>query len=166
MQPLSRGTRLLDMAHEPATLRCMDSGNGPTANQGMDGSLLSSVRQMRYWMVRWLIAAMLLPLLLSVLPPLGASAAAALERDLAWSVCNSDGGMPADGGGQHQKHDTQCILCFTGCPLCAPALPASAAVAAVESRDIGDRAPRAQARSTLILHALRVGSPPRGPPAA
>ena len=130
----------------------------------MSRGWLHELRAKRRAIARGLAVALLLPTLLALLPPLTVSAAAALERDLAQSVCGQD--MPEQRGGpaQHTGHD-HCILAGASCPLCAPSHTAAAPafetapirVAAVPPFS-GDMLP------PLRPILLRSASPPRGPP--
>lgn len=132
----------------------------------MNRGWLLALRTGRRGIARALAAALLFPVLVALLPPLSVSAAEALERDLAQSICGQT--MPEQGGGmaQHTGHD-HCILAGTACPACAPtntaAAPAFAAapirIASVPAygRDVSP-----PVRPVLLLTA----SPPRGPPAS
>jgi len=132
----------------------------------MRSGILQGLGLNRQWLARCLAAVLLLPLLLGLIPQTAISAEAALERDLAWSVCEHDAGTPTDGKGHEQKHDTQCILCVAGCPICAPALTADLPATSQFPSDLSGAAPPPEGKTLTTLRVLRDGSPTRGPPVA
>lgn len=132
----------------------------------MRSGILQGLRLNRQWLARCLAAVLLLPLLLGLIPQAALSAEAALERDLAWSVCEHDAGTPTDGKGHEQKHETQCILCVTGCPICAPALAVDLPATSQFPSSLGGAAPHPEGERLTALRVLRDGSPTRGPPLA
>ena len=129
----------------------------------MAQGLFSSLRRKRRGIISWVIAALVLPLLISLAPQPALSADAALDRAIAESLCGTT--APASQQGQHQDHTQHCILCHSGTMCCTVALPAGGALAAPGRQ--------ASAESRLTLYAVhrpsvalrRDGSPPTGPPA-
>lgn len=132
----------------------------------MSRGWLQALRAKRRAIARAMAVVLLFPTLLALLPPLTVSAAAALERDLAQSVCGQP--TPEQGGGaaQHSDHD-HCILAGASCPVCAPS--SAGAVPAFDAVPILPVSVPAVRRDILpptrpLL--LRSASPPRGPPAS
>ena len=124
------------------------------------------LRQARHWLARTMVFALLLPQLLGLLPQPSLSAAAALERDLAWSVCDPAGGGPGERNEHNQQHDAQCILCTTGCQHCSPVLADEQPFVPI-SRQLAGLSARLPVTDSLIVPGvLRDGSPTRGPPFA
>ena len=110
---------------------------------------------------RWLVALLLLPVVLGVIPVAPLSAEQALARDLALSICSPNGGqnpqkLPA-------THDQQCVLCTIGCTACASMALGGAGVELVPAviRHVS-RVYFAAAFSDRPQ--WRLGAPPRGPP--
>jgi hypothetical protein len=118
----------------------------------------------RRGLVSVLVLALLLPVLIGLLPIPALSATAALERDIAVSLCDPLGEPLQQGSPQHQAGHDHCILCGTSCPCCSPGIsPASAAFA---SRPASSAIPLPQLGSAVMLRLLALldVSPPRGPP--
>lgn len=124
------------------------------------------LRLVRHWVARSLVAALLFPLLLGLLPQPALSAAAALERDLAWSICDPGAGVPGEHRERDQRHDAQCILCATGCPVGAPALAAAQTSAPLHRAAAQSSVLQPSSDRRSILRVLRDGNPTRGPPLA
>lgn len=145
-----------------ATTRDLDTAPQLPLTGRMKG--LRSHLQLRRGVVRWMIAVWLLPVLLGLLPTSVLPAAAALERDLAFSICSPLGSTDPLGGGSNGDHHQHCILCAAGCPVLGPApgaagtllpLPREKAVLALASPTDG---------YFVFGQVLLDGSPPRGPP--
>jgi hypothetical protein len=111
---------------------------------------------------RWLVALLLLPVILGVIPAAPLTAEQALARDLALAICTPNGAE--DHGRAPGSHDQQCVLCTLGCATCTPVAPggAAAALSPVQSSGPFIVIPIAAA-APHRLH-WRDGSPPRGPP--
>jgi hypothetical protein len=129
----------------------------------MHGGVLSVLRQSRGWIVHAVVLALVLPVLAGLLPAPALSAAAALERDLAVSLCATANGEQPDGQQQHPAHHDACILCTLGATLNGPS-PGDAAVVAI-ARTTGAVLHPPQASARLQPSRFLTGSPPRGPPA-
>jgi hypothetical protein len=117
------------------------------------------------WIVHTVVLALALPALLGLLTGPATSAAAALERDIALWVCNSEGnGGPAGPDQSPAQHDGSCILCSVCAAAAgpAPAEPASAFPALSRTPAAKPHPLAAQLRPHPSL--LLSGSPPRGPP--
>ncbi|MFM8745602.1 MAG: hypothetical protein ACKOED_02900 [Aestuariivirga sp.] len=109
--------------------------------------------------------ALLLPALFVMLPQPALSAAAALDRDLAYGLCGPSGGPNDDSVPRNHAGHGDCILCVTSCPACGPNLaPAEPAFTAWPVHP-GIPGPREIAAIALPLRALIDARPPRGPPA-
>lgn len=130
----------------------------------MSTGWLHAVRTRRHAIARALVAAWLFPVLLALLPPLSVSAATALERDLAQSVCGQS--MPEPGGdAAHNTGHDHCIVAGASCPVCAPSTTAAAPAFVVAPTRLGvipafNRDVLPPVRQGLFLSA----NPPRGPP--
>jgi len=127
----------------------------------MRSGLVSRLRRF-HAVVRWLVALLLLPVVLGVLPPAELSAEQALARDLALAMCSPNGGH--DPAKSTPSHDQQCVLCTIGCVTGASVAPggAFAGLAPAPTLHSAALAPAAQ---TLPHWSLwRQGAPPRGPP--
>jgi hypothetical protein len=115
-------------------------------------------------LVRLAVLSFVLPLLLGLMPNPGTSAASALERDIALSICGSYGNGGPAGPQQHPAHPDACVLCSI-CAAAAGSAPvdAGAALIALNRSSVVESLPRATqlrpASSWLLF-----GSPPRGPP--
>lgn len=126
----------------------------------MGGDWLGRMRRSRAIIARILLAALVLPVLLSVLPP-WQSAEAKLVAALSRSLCLVDGN---DGDHAPSSHDDLCcILCGPACPL-APA-PGSDAVAAfgpaaVATLAVATRGPAAGPRPTGFNRTVSQRGPP------
>jgi hypothetical protein len=126
---------------------------------------LSGFGRHRRWIVQAVMLSLVLPVLIGLLPQPALSAAAALERDLALSLCNPYGGDdPAESGHRPAAHDT-CILCTACAAVTGPAL-----ANATPGLDVRPRLahPMRRAVPAFLPPAaafLLDGSPPRGPPA-
>jgi hypothetical protein len=122
------------------------------------------MRQHHRWIFQAVAIALVLPALLGLLPNSATSAASALERDIALSVCGSYGkGGPA-GPQQHPAHPDACVLCSI-CAAAAGSAPvdAGAAFIALNRSSVVESLPRAT-QSRPASSWLLFGSPPRGPP--
>jgi hypothetical protein len=125
---------------------------------------LCRLRQNRRWIFHAVAIALVLPVLLGLLPNPASSAASALERDIALSVCGSYGNGGPAGPQQHPAHPDACILCSICAAATAPAPgDAGAAVDALNRTPAVSSLPRAT-HSRPALSWLLFGSPPRGPP--
>lgn len=125
---------------------------------------LRSHMQFRRGIVRWIIAAWLLPVLLGLLPNSILPAAAALQRDLAFSICSPSGSTDPLGGGGSGDHRQHCILCATGCPVLGPA-PGAAGTLLPLPQEKAALALASPAEDHFVFgQVLLDGSPPRGPP--
>ena len=125
---------------------------------------LQSLRAHRHGIVRWMVAAMVLPLVMALMPAPAISASAALDRDLGLSVCSSSGsGYPANGnlpGADHQH----CIVCTVGCSVHASGLDAQQASVPAPAAGHVSAIPAETGTGVPHLRAMLRGSPPRGPP--
>lgn len=130
----------------------------------MDVGIFRLLRRGRHWLVCWLVAVMLMPVLAGVLPASGQAAIADLDRDLAWSICADGEALPSQEGNHGKKHEAQCILCAAGCPVCAPAMAASPVATVLPKRVPHHALIAAKADAGMLVRVLRDGSPPRGPP--
>lgn len=131
----------------------------------MAKSVLERLRQQRRSIIHWVIAALVLPVLLGLLPQPALSEAAALERDLASFTCSLDpaGAADRENGSRHSQHD-QCILCASGCPVCAPVLLGGVPSAALPRLKQAHLQQPADHITAILRGVLRQGSPPRAPP--
>jgi len=112
--------------------------------------------------VRWLVALLLLPVVLGVIPPAELSAEQVLARDLASAICSPNGGH--DPAKPVPLHDQQCVLCTVGCVTFGAGAPGGA-FAELAPRPTLCSAALAPAAQTLPHWSLwRRGAPPRGPP--
>lgn len=129
----------------------------------MAQGLFTSLRRKRRGIISWVIAALVLPLLISLAPQPALSAEAALDRAIAESLCGTT--APASQQGQHQDHTQHCILCHSGAMCCTVALPAGGALTAPGRQGFGESplALRRDTRPSASFH--RDGTPPTGPPA-
>jgi hypothetical protein len=130
----------------------------------MAGGIMQGLRKHQHCVTRWVVAVLLLPLLLGLLPPAQVSAAEALDRDIAASRCLEGGtGLPS-GQGDHRQHQDHCILCAAGTHDCGMAfINASPAFDAVPERQPHIVPLAGFHVSTLIF--FQDGNRPRGPPA-
>jgi hypothetical protein len=130
----------------------------------MARGLFISLNRKRRGIVSWMIAALILPVLIGLVPQPALSAAQALDRAIADSLCGTQ--APASQQDRHQDHIQHCILCSSGTLCCTMALPAGGAAAAPHPDHSGR--PLLSEGSTLpsafALH--RDGSPPTGPPSS
>ena len=129
----------------------------------MHGGVFSAMRQHRGWLVHAVVLALLLPVFAGLLPAPALSAAAALERDLALSLCATANGGQPDGQSPHPARHDACVLCSIGATLNGPS-PGDAAVLAM-ARTPGIILHPPQASTGLQPSHFLTGSPPRGPPA-
>ncbi|MFO0990832.1 MAG: hypothetical protein U1E67_02730 [Hyphomicrobiales bacterium] len=120
-----------------------------------------TMRSRRAW-ARWLIALLLLPIVLGVIPAVPLSAEQALARDLGLSICTPNGAQ--DQGRAPASHDQQCVLCTVGCATCAPGVPGNAGATLLPNQPASAVVFVATAISPPDLLLWRFGSPPRGPP--
>jgi hypothetical protein len=129
----------------------------------MRNGVIARLRSMRRWLVQAVVLALLLPAVIGALPQPALSAAAALDRDLATSVCGSK--LPQQQGGQHDQAHDHCVLCATHCAVASPSLASATAAFSATPRAAG--VPRAETAEAMApsLQALLDASPPRGPPA-
>ncbi len=123
---------------------------------------LVMILRRRHALARWLVALLLLPIVLGVIPAAPLSAEQALARDLALSICTPNGAQ--DQGRSPASHGQQCVLCTVGCVTCAPAAPGSAAVTLVPRPSSGFFRLAASTATEPHWSLRREGSPPRGPP--
>lgn len=117
---------------------------------------------MRRWLAHAVALALVLPVLIGLLPQPALSAAAALERDLLFSVCGQDG--PQQGSSGHQSTHDHCVLCSNHCPSCSPSLASAAPAFTAVPRHSALSEAAAAAAIPPPLQALIDASPPRGPP--
>jgi hypothetical protein len=129
----------------------------------MRGGILSVLRQGRGWIIHAVVLALVLPVLSGLLPAPALSATAALDRDIAVSLCATANGEAPDGQQQHPARHDACVLCALGGALSGPA-PGDAAVVAI-ARMAGKVLHPRQASTGLQPSHFLTGSPPRGPPA-
>jgi hypothetical protein len=110
----------------------------------------------------WLVALLVLPVVLGILPPAEVSAEEALTRDLALSVCTPNGAQ--DRGQTPASHGQQCALCTMGCAFAAPMLASGAGAALTPAPIVLSLGARFGA--DVLQHSLywRDGFPPRAPP--
>lgn len=104
-------------------------------------------------------AAMLLPWLLTALPPLTPTAAFALERDIAASRCLDTG--PRDPATPHAPQEQCCILC----PSAQGPVAGMAEAAPVPGRRASASPVQFAAGEIRVPRVLAAGSSARGPPA-
>jgi hypothetical protein len=123
--------------------------------------LLTGLRRSRA-VAGWLVALLLLPVVLGILPPAEVSAEEALARDLALSVCTPIGAQ--DHGSSPPSHDQQCVLCTTGCAFASPIVVGGAGVELVLATLARSLALLAVADALPHSPYWRDGAPPRGPP--
>jgi hypothetical protein len=115
-------------------------------------------------LVRWLVALLLLPVLLGVIPAAPLSAEQALARDLVLSICTPAGAQ--DQGSAPGSHDQQCVLCTIGCITFAPGTTGNASAALMPPRLASPVDFAVHATSQSHRPHWRHGAPPRGPPAS
>lgn len=128
----------------------------------MFGGIVQSLRKQQHAIVRWMMAVLVLPLLLGLLPP-QLSAAESLERDIAASRCLDGGAAVPAHPEDHQKHQALCILCTSGCATHGAVLVnITAASSPIPARP----APAVLLPAYLAPAAtvFRDGNRPRGPP--
>lgn len=125
--------------------------------------VITRLRKMRRCFAQAVALAFVLPALIGLLPQPALSATAALDRDLAISVCGRDLPQQQEGGHAHAGHD-HCVLCGNHCPSCSPSLASAAPAFAAAPRGSFLRATTAPDVIAAPLLALLDGSPPRGPP--
>lgn len=121
------------------------------------------MRQRRGWLVHAVVLALLLPVFAGLLPAPALSATAALERDLAVSLCATANGERPDGQPRHSAQYDACILCALGATLNGPSPGDAAVLAIARTPSITLHPP--QASTGLQPSHFLTGSPPRGPPA-
>lgn len=116
----------------------------------------------RRGIISWMIAALLLPVLLGLLPQPAVSAETALDRAIAESLCGGTG--PVRQQDRHGDEHQHCILFHAGTLHCLAGLPAGAGLTVPHPQD--ERLSLTILRkSAFAHHALhRDGSPPTGPP--
>jgi hypothetical protein len=127
----------------------------------MKSGLVMTLHSHRAW-ARWLIALLLLPIVLGVIPAAPLSAEQALARDLGLSICTPKGAQ--DQGRSPASHDQQCVLCTVGCTTCAPAAPGGATATLMPRQPASPVVFVARINSLAYGPLWRDGSPPRGPP--
>jgi hypothetical protein len=128
----------------------------------MCGNVLKALRVCRGWVATLLLAAFLVPIVLSLLPKAASSAEQVFLADVSRGICTTDRqpGKPA----MPVQHDMCCVLCATG----GSPPPAGKAVALEIAPPLDIR------RLVLIPEELQSPRPglhrtpaiPRGPPAA
>lgn len=130
----------------------------------MGTGAIRNMRRQRSWLAHWLVAVLLLPLLIGILPQPALSVEASLAQDLALSVCSPFEDHQSDGERGHKPaHEQHCIVCSAGCPLCAPALPVNQALSLPSTAT--NRTLEYDSRDVIPVYGvLWHGSPPRGPP--
>lgn len=121
------------------------------------------LRQKRRGIISWMIAALLLPVLIELVPQPALSAEAALNRAIAESLCGTNAPVPRQG--PHDDQHQHCILCHAGAAHGILALPAGGASAAPHPQRFGLSLRALEASPRPRLTARRDGSPPTGPPA-
>jgi hypothetical protein len=125
---------------------------------------LSVLRRQRQTIIIWVIAALVVPLFLGLLPQAAPSPAAILERDLAQSVCDQSDQQGQVPSPLHQGDHGSCVLCVFGCGVAAPDESQSRVTAAARP----ESGEAAHAPVLAFDHAsqpvLPDGSPPRAPP--
>jgi hypothetical protein len=110
----------------------------------------------------WVVALLVLPVALGILPPVEVSAEAALARDLALSVCTPNG--PQDRGSSPASHVQQCVLCTVGCSFSSPIMAGGAEAELVRATLARSLPPLSTADTRPHSAHWRDGFPPRGPP--
>jgi len=113
---------------------------------------------------RWLVALLVLPVVLGIMPPVEVSAEVALARDLTLSVCTPNGAQDRDG--TPVSHDQQCVLCTVGCAFASPMIPGGAGVELAPAFAPRFAAPRFAIDARPDWPHWRDGFPPRGPPSS
>jgi hypothetical protein len=125
---------------------------------------LCRLRQHRRWILHAVVIALSVPVILGLLPNPATSAASALERDLALSICGPYGNGGPAGREQLPSHPDACILCSI-CAAAAGPAPGDAGKAFFIERRTSAVAPHPLAvQLRPALSWLLFGSPPRGPP--
>ena len=132
----------------------------------MRNGWLSGLRQHHRGVIHAVLLALVLPVLIGLLPKPALSAAEALERDLAVSICDPSGMHgPGRSGPAPLSHDT-CILCAVCSAAAGPGLAdASAAFHAKPSATRTSAmlmAAAPQPQRPIPFH----GPTPRGPPSS
>ena len=120
------------------------------------------MRLRRRAIARWLLALLLLPVVLGLMPAAQVSAEQALARDLALSICSPNGAQNPQKS--PASHDQQCVLCTVGCITCAPASPGSATATMNPAPAADPVVLTASIVSRPHWTLWRDGAPPRGPP--
>jgi hypothetical protein len=118
----------------------------------------------RHGIVATVILALLLPVFVSLLPQPALSASAALDRDIALSLCNPSGEPQKQGIPHHKPGHDHCILCAVSGPSCSPGLAAAGPAFANRPLTAAVPLPLQALAPSLPLRALLESSPPRGPP--
>lgn len=120
-----------------------------------------TLRSRRAW-ARWLIALLLLPIVLGVIPLAPLSTEQALARDLGLSICTPNAAQ--DQSRAPDSHDRQCALCTAGCVTCTTFAPVSTVATPIPAPLSGAFifTPIAAAEPHGPL--WRDGEPARGPP--
>jgi hypothetical protein len=118
----------------------------------------------RRWVVQTVLLAFAVPALLGLLPAPGATAASALERDLAASLCSNFGSGTPSGQEQHHPLHEDCILCAVCTTAAGPALAAGGQAFPGLPHTIAAVPPPLTALARPDPSLLLSGSPPRGPP--
>jgi hypothetical protein len=118
----------------------------------------------RRWIAQAVILAFAVPALLGLLPAPGATAASALERDLAASVCSNVGSGTPSGQEQHHPLHDDCILCVVCNAAAGPALANGGSAFPGLPHAVAAVPPPLTALARLDPSLLLSGSPPRGPP--
>jgi hypothetical protein len=108
--------------------------------------------------------ALVLPALLGLVPRPAISAAAALERDIALSVCGPFGTDDPAGQEQHPARHDACILCVACAAASGPAPGDAAAAFPVVPRTATSGPHPVAAGFRPLPSLLLFGNPPRGPP--
>jgi hypothetical protein len=125
---------------------------------------LSRLGLYRRWVAHAVILALAIPALLGLLPAPAISAAAALDRDLATSLCGSLPSGAAGGQEQHSPSHPDCILCAVCTAAAGPALATGGPAFPGFPQSFAAVSPPLTAFARPDLSLLRSGSPPRGPP--
>lgn len=129
----------------------------------MKPGLVMTLRR-RHALARWMVALLLLPVLLGVIPAAPISAEQALARDLALAICTPNGAQ--DQGRGSGSHDQQCVLCTVGCVTCASAAPGGAGLALIAPPIIRHLSRISPVATIPDWPQWRHGAPPRGPPSS
>jgi len=118
----------------------------------------------RRWVAQTVLLAFALPALLGLLPAPSISAAAALDRDLAASLCSNFGTGTPSGQEQHHPLHEDCILCVVCKAAAGHALATGGSAFPGLPHTVAAVPPPLTALARPDPSLLLSGSPPRGPP--